>query len=405
MKTFGALQGLKVLDLTHMLAGPFCTQMLADQGAEVIKIEPLAGDSARDIYPFHPEDTLRSYSGCFQSINRNKLGIAVDLKSEQGCDIVRHLAAKSDVLVENFRVGVMDRLGLSFESLRANNEKLVYAAIRGFGDPRLGRSPYSDWPAYDTVSQAMGGVMGITGPDADTPTKVGPGVGDIMPAAMCAFGIMAAVWRARETGRGQFVDVAMVDSILSLCERIVHQQAYQGVVAGPVGNKHPLICPFGLFRAADGWVSIGCPTQVFWEKLAALMGRQGLLEDPRTQTNEIRVQNSDFVCRQVENFTSTRTKKELSDVLGGKIPFAPVYNIADILEDEHFRVREMIVEVEQPGCPSNVRVAGTPVRLSETPGKVVRRAPLLGEDTDEILSKIGMSAASISQLRERGVVA
>lgn len=405
MKTFGALQGLKVLDLTHMLAGPFCTQMLADQGAEVIKIEPLAGDSARDIYPFHPEDTLRSYSGCFQSINRNKLGIAVDLKSEQGCDIVRHLAAKSDVLVENFRVGVMDRLGLSFESLRANNEKLVYAAIRGFGDPRLGRSPYSDWPAYDTVSQAMGGVMGITGPDADTPTKVGPGVGDIMPAAMCAFGIMAAVWRARETGRGQFVDVAMVDSILSLCERIVHQQAYQGVVAGPVGNKHPLICPFGLFRAADGWVSIGCPTQVFWEKLAALMGRQGLLEDPRTQTNEIRVQNSDFVCRQVENFTSTRTKKELSDVLGGKIPFAPVYNIADILEDEHFRVREMIVEVEQPGCPSNVRVAGTPVKLSETPGKVVRRAPLLGEDTDEILSKIGMSAASISQLRERGVVA
>lgn len=405
MKTFGALQGLKVLDLTHMLAGPFCTQMLADQGAEVIKIEPLAGDSARDIYPFHPEDTLRSYSGCFQSINRNKLGIAVDLKSEQGCDIVRHLAAKSDVLVENFRVGVMDRLGLSFESLRANNEKLVYAAIRGFGDPRLGRSPYSDWPAYDTVSQAMGGVMGITGPDADTPTKVGPGVGDIMPAAMCAFGIMAAVWRARETGRGQFVDVAMVDSILSLCERIVHQQAYQGVVAGPVGNKHPLICPFGLFRAADGWVSIGCPTQVFWEKLAALMGRQDLLEDPRTQTNEIRVQNSDFVCRQVENFTSTRTKKELSDVLGGKIPFAPVYNIADILEDEHFRVREMIVEVEQPGCPSNVRVAGTPVRLSETPGKVVRRAPLLGEDTDEILSKIGMSAASISQLRERGVVA
>lgn len=401
----GALSGLRIIDFTHMLAGPYCTQMLADQGAEVFKVEPLEGDQARRIYPFHPNDTVRSFSGCFQSVNRNKLGIAIDLKSAEGRDIVRRLVDSADVVVENFRVGVLERLGLSYERLRAGNPRLVYAAVRGFGDPRLGRSPYADWPAYDIVAQAMGGIMGITGPDADTPMKVGPGVGDIMPAAMAAFGILAAVLHARRTGQGQFVDVAMVDSVLALCERIVHQHSYLGKVPHPEGNRHPMICPFGMFRASDGWVTIGCPTQAFWELLCGLIERPDLLADPRFETNELRVAHAKLVCAAIDAYTSGRSKRQLMNLLGGKIPFAPVYTIADIEDDEHFRAREMIIQVEQPGCDAPVKIAGIPVRLSETPGRVTRRAPMLGEDTDAVLADLGFASSLIGDLKRRRVIA
>ncbi len=400
----GALEGLRVVDLTHMVAGPFTTQMLADQGAQVIKVEPVEGEVTRRSYLFHTEDKLRDYGGAFQSINRNKLGIAVNIKSPEGREIVRQLASSADVLVENFRVGVMDRLGLSYESLRALNPKLVYATVRGYGDPRCGKSPYAEWPAYDSVSQAMGGIMGITGPDADTPLKVGPGVGDIMPAAMLAFGIMAAVFRAQRTGQGQFVDVAMVDGVLALCERIVHQYSYQGKVAHPEGTRHPMLSPYGIFRCADGWITIGCPTQAFWERLCELMGRADAIGDARFETNELRVRHADEVCEVVEGFTRTRTKRELMDALGGRIPFAPVYTVVDMLEDEHFRVREMLVSVEQPGCSKPVKIAGVPVRMSETPGRVRHRAPLLGEHTGQVLKELGLSEERIAQLRGQGVI-
>jgi len=219
----GALEGLRVIDLTQMLAGPFCTMMLADQGAEVIKVEPLEGDGTREIGPFHPEDRLRAFSGYFQSVNRNKLSIALDLKRSAGREIFLKLIETGQVVVENFRAGVMERLGLVYETLRERNRRIVYASIRGFGDPYTGKSPYLDWPAFDVVAQAVGGIMAITGPDAQTPTKVGPGVGDIVPAIMAAYGIMAAVWHAERSGAGQYVDVGMVDGVLSMCERILHQ--------------------------------------------------------------------------------------------------------------------------------------------------------------------------------------
>jgi crotonobetainyl-CoA:carnitine CoA-transferase CaiB-like acyl-CoA transferase len=400
----GALEGLRVIDLTQMLAGPFCTQLLADQGAEVIKIEPLSGDYTRSVGPFRSDDQLRAYGGYFQSVNRNKRSIAVDLKSAAGKEVLMSLIADADVIVENFRAGVMDRLGLSFETLRAKNPRLVYAAIRGFGDTATDASPYVNWPAYDVVAQAMGGVMAITGPNADTPLKVGPGIGDLVPAVMCAFGIMSAVYRAQRSGEGQFVDVAMVDCVLALCERIVYQYSYQGKISHPEGNHHPLLCPFGMFAARDGWVTISCPSEDFWQILCSLMDRPEMVHDVRYSTNAARVENAEAVCAAVSEFTVRHSKKELMQILGGRVPFGPVYDVRDIIEDQHFCARQMVVEVEQPGSSSPVLIAGVPIRLSGTPGSVRHRAPLLGEHTRETLSSVGYSAEQIERMTADGAI-
>ncbi|WP_315830922.1 CoA transferase [Bradyrhizobium prioriisuperbiae] len=400
----GALEGIRVIDLTQMLAGPYCTMMLADQGAEVIKVEPMEGDATRAGGPFRADDTLQLYGGYFASVNRNKKSIALDLKSPEGRAILIRLCNSADAVIENFRAGVMDRLGLSYEMLRKENPKLVYASIRGFGDPRTGRSPYTDWPAYDPVAQAMGGIMGITGPDADTPMKVGPGVGDTVPAAMAAFGVVCAILRAGRTGEGQYVDVSMVDVMLSICERIVHQRAFQGVNPHPEGNRHPLLAPFGMLKASDGWVTIAAHTDEFWKTLCGLIGRKDLVDDPRMATRQARVANKDAVYDAVGAFVGRHTKQQLKDLLGGKIPFGPVYHIDEIAGDPHFAVREMIVEVEQPGCATPVTIAGVPIRMTETPGAVRRRAPLLGEDSDEVLRAIGFAPGEIAGLRQAEVM-
>jgi crotonobetainyl-CoA:carnitine CoA-transferase CaiB-like acyl-CoA transferase len=400
----GALDGLKVVDLTLMLAGPFCTQLLADQGADVVKIEPLEGEMTRTVDPFLPEDELRAFGGYFQSVNRNKRSVAIDLKQPQGKQILLRLIDSADVVVENFRAGVMERLGLSFETLIARNPRLVYAAIRGFGDPRTGESPYSNWPAFDVVSQAMGGVMGITGPDADTPVKVGPGVGDLFPAALAAFGIVSAVHHATRTGHGQFVDVSMVDSVLALCERIIYQHSYTGEVARPQGNGHPLLCPFGMFQANDGWVTIACPTDAFWISLCKIMKRDELATDPRFDTPATRLANAAAVNGIVTSFTRAFTKSELATLLGGRVPFGPVYDARDILHDPHFVARQMLAEVEVAGTGTSVKVAGTPIKMTLTPGGVFRRAPLLGEDTREVLVASGYSDGEIASWRNQNII-
>ncbi len=400
LTTTGALAGLRVVDLTQMLAGPFCTQMLADHGADVIKVEALSGDGTRVTGPFCADDALRDFGGYFQSVNRNKRSIAVDLKTEAGREILRRLIDEADVVVENFRAGVMERLGLSYEVLRETNPRLVYGAVRGFGDPRSGASPYAQWPAYDVVSQAMGGMMGITGPDRHTPTKIGPGVGDTIPALMLCIGILAAAHRARDTGKGQFVDVAMTDAVLAMCERIVYQVSYTGAAPAPEGNRHPLLCPFGLFRARDGHVSIACATDAFWVKLACAIGREDLAHDRAFATNAARVAHQDQVIDAIEAFTIVRSKKEIGLVLGGKVPFGPVYTAAEIFADEHYAVREMLVEVEQPGSATPVKIAGVPIKLSESPGAVRRRAPMLGEHTEEILTAAGYLPHQIAKLRD-----
>ena len=400
----GTLEGIRVIDLTQMLAGPYCTQMLADQGADVIKIEPPLGDSSRKLGPYRADDQARQVGGYFASVNRNKKSIVIDLKSEEGRALLRRLVRTADVVVENYRARVMDRLGLSYESLREENPALVYAAIRGFGDPRTGESPYVDWPAFDVVAQAMGGLMGITGPDAVTPIKVGPGLGDIVPGAFAATGILAALLRAKMTGRGQFVDICMIDVVLSVCERIVHQNSYAGAIPGPEGNQHPILTPFGVFPASDGFVSIGAPTDEWWQKICCLMGREDLLADETLATNALRTKNRDRVFAILEAFTRTRSKKELLEIFGGKIPFGPVYDISDITRDPHFAARDMIVETTDPTTAAPVRLAGVPIKFSETPGRVWSGPAMLGQHTDEVLGAAGLGSDEIADLRRRKIV-
>jgi crotonobetainyl-CoA:carnitine CoA-transferase CaiB-like acyl-CoA transferase len=400
----GALTGLTVIDLTMMLAGPFCTMLLADQGANVIKVEPIAGDGTRRMGPFPPETGRHTaYGAYFQSINRGKRSIGIDLKAPAGRATFERLIRDADVLVENYRAGVMNKLGLGYEALHAINPRLVYAAIRGFGDPRTGASPYVDWPAYDVIAQAMGGIMSITGAKG-TPTKVGPGLGDTLPAALNAFGILAAVYHANRTGEGQFIDVAMYDAVLAFCERIVYQHSYLGEVPGPEGNAHPLLCPFGLFPARDGLVAIACPADQFWPPLARAMGRGELADHPEYRTNEARVAHNADVVALISGWTATLTKAELKNALGGLIPFGPVHDIADIFADPHVRVRGMLAELEHPGVERRMALAGTPIKMTVTPGAVATRAPLLGEHTDAILAAVGYSSADIQTLKQSGAI-
>lgn len=401
---FGALEGLKVLDLTQALAGPYCTQLLADHGADVLKVESPLGDGSRLMGPWRDDDTERTHGGYFQSINRNKRSIAVNLKSTEGADLIRKLVLESDVLVENFRAGVMDRLGLSWEALHEINPRLVYATIRGFGDPRTGTSPYQNWPAFDVVAQAMGGLITSTGPDPDTPTKVGPGVGDIFPATMTAFAIMSAVYRTEKTGEGQFVDVGMVDAIFSLCERNVYQYSYRDLVVKPSGNHHPLICPFGMFPAKDGWVSIACPQDHFWRSLCERLEMSEAEEDERFDTMPGRVEHREDCERIISNHTMKFTKAELTQVLGGQLPFGPVMDMGDQVHDAHFEGRDLLVEVEQPGSSRPAQLAGIAAKFEQTPGRVVHRGPYIGEHTVEVLSELGLDRSEIDRWLEEGLI-
>lgn len=401
---WGALDGVRVIDLTRMLSGPYCTMLLADQGAEVIKVESFDGDTSRGHGPYRDDDPNHEFGGYFQSVNRNKKSIVLNLKDEASIDVMRKLVASADVLVENFRSGVMERLGLSYEQLRTINPRLVYAAIRGFGDPRTGASPYDNWPAYDVVAQAMGGLIGITGPGPGEHVKVGPGIGDIFPGTMAAVGILSALHHASKTGQGQFVDVAMYDAMLALCERIVYQHSFAGAVPGPEGSAHPFFSPFGLYPAADGWVTIACPNDGFWAALTRAMGCPDLAHDERTRSKVDRAKHSEFVNDTVGAWTSRRTKAELAELLGGKVPFGPVHTVADIFADPHVQARAMLAQVEHPGSGQPSTVVGTPVHLAGTPGGVRTRAPYFGEHTDATLRELGYSPSEIEAMRQRGAV-
>jgi len=248
-------------------------------------------------------------------------------------------------------------------------------------------------------------VMGITGPDKDTPMKVGPGIGDLMPATMAAVGIVSAILRAHKTGHGQLVDVAMVDAVLSMCERIVHQHSYTGGVPAPEGNHHPLLCPFGMFPAKDGHVTLAAPTDAHWPILCRLIGRPEMGSDSRFATVQGRRANQAEIIEAVSDFTRRHTKQELLKQLGGQVPFAPVNDVRDVFADPHFAAREMIVAVPHPGLGRKARIAGVAVKMTETPGRVRHRAPLLGEHTDEYLKSIGCSAGDIARLRADKIVA
>jgi len=402
---FGSLRDLKIIDLTQLLSGPYATMMLADQGAQVIKIEPPEGEICRAAGPFRPDDELQQLGGYFHSIGRNKESVVLDLKTAEGKAALIALVRDADAIVENFRSGVMDRLGLSYETLKEVNPRLVYGCLRGFGDVRTGASPYADWPAFDVVAQAMGGLIAITGPDASTPTKVGPGVGDIVPGMFLAFGLLAAIHHARRTGVGQLVDVAMADAILALCERTVWQNSVQGLVPKPEGNHHPFFCPFGVYPARDGFVTIATMGDKLFKILCESLDAPELLSDARFRTEALRAKNRADLIDIMSGITKSFLKIELKERLGGHIPFSPIMNIAEIIEDPHFAAREMLVESDNPGGRP-VRIAGVPIKMTETPGGVRRRSPFLGENTITRLREAGLSDIEIEAvMRTRAATA
>ncbi len=295
----GPLTDVRVIDLTQALSGPFCTMLLADLGADVIKVEPPTGDFTRSGGPFTKGDSERNYGGYFASVNRSKRSIVLDLNSADDRETLFKLVETADVVVENYRVGVMDKLGVGYDALAEINPRIVYGAVRGFGDPRTGHSPYEEWPAFDVVAQAMSGLVATTGEPGTSGVRVGPSIGDTYPATLLALGIVAAVHEARNSGKGQFVDVAMYDALVALCEETIYRYSYWGRPDTPNGNVHPIHIPFGIFPTADGACALAAPT-THWPILCELIGRPELATDERTNTNRARNANRAFITEIIE---------------------------------------------------------------------------------------------------------
>ena len=384
----GPLVGIRIIDFTRALAGPFCTMLLADLGADVIKVEPPEGDFSRFSEPFPEDDDEKAFGGYFASINRNKRGVMVDLKELPERDRILALIDTADAVVENFRVGIMDRLGLGYDALHERNPRLIYAAIRGFGDPRTGESPYADWPAYDVVAQAMGGIVSMTGTDEGQVLKVGASIGDLYPGTIAALGIVSALLHAKTTGRGQFLDVSMYDAVTALCEAAVYRYTYAGTVTKPTGNSHPQLAPFDVYKTADSYCAIAAPTQNHWALLCAAIERTDLIYDPRTLSNKDRVLNAEFVKSTISRWTAERTTTRIVEELGGSVPVGPVNDAADLFSDPHLAARNMLVAVDHPGSARKVVLPNSPIHLSETPSGIYRRPPKLGEHNDEVCAEL-----------------
>ena len=384
----GPLTDIRVIDLTQALAGPYATMILSDLGADVIKVEPPKGDGTRVIGPYTEADVEHHYGGYYASINRNKRSIVLDLKNAADKAILARLVDTADVLVENYRAGIMDGLGLSYESLRARNPRLVYAAVRGFGDPRSGETPHTYWPAYDVVAQSMSGLISYTGTKDGQRVSAGPSVGDLYPATMMVIGVLGALHHVKVSGKGQFVDVAMMDALMALCESATWRYSYNGEVQPPRGTEHPSLCPFELYAANDGLVAIAAPGEGHWGELCRIIGREDMIDDERFRSSRRRVENREVVREAITAWTGVRTKEEVVDALAGRVPTGPVNDARDLFDSQHVRDRQMLVAVEHAGSDRLVLTPNTPIRFTETQGGVYRRAPKLGEHGEAILAEL-----------------
>ncbi len=387
----GPLDGVVVVDLTRVLAGPFCTMMMADMGAEVIKIErPDGGDDSRTFGPF-----LKDESAYFMSINRGKKSVTLDLKHPKGKALLVSMVKKADVLVENFKPGVMKRLGLDYEALRLHNPRLIYAASTGFGQT----GPYSARPAYDLVIQGMGGVMSITGPDAHTPTKVGSSVADIFAGVFTCIGILGALNSRHHTGHGQMVDVGMLDCMVAILENAVARFATTGKSPGPIGNRHPSIAPFCTVVTQDGMITLACGNDELWRRFCKLTGLAALIEDPRFVTNAQRVAHWEALEPLINEAMRAHTSAHwLATLQQADVPCGPINDIAALMLDPHVLARQMLVELHHPTAGA-LMVPGTPLKFSATPASVHQRAPLLGEHTQEVLKRwLGVGDVEIKAL-------
>ena len=396
----GALAGIRVIDMSHQAAGPWCTSLLGDMGADVIKVEkPGRGDSIR--YADRSGRLPPEVGGLnFQGLNRNKRGITVDIGQPAGVALVQRLVRSADVLVENFRPGVMDRHGLGWEHLRAVNPKLVYCSITAFGP----RGPLAQKPGMDLILQATGGLMGHTGEEGGPPIKSAPPVADINTGIYAAYGVCAALVARGRTGEGQHVEVSMLDAVLSLYADNAANVLTEGTKFPKFGSGHPDLVPYQAFEASDGWFIVACLTNAFYKRLAAALDRQDLLTDPRFATNPSRVEHRAHVVGVLSAIFRTQPVEHWIALLERHdIPTCRVNRLEEILAHPQIAANELIVERSDPQR-GRISVLGPPVKLSGTPTRFERLAPMLGEHTDEVLHEAGLSDADIARLRSAKVV-
>jgi CoA:oxalate CoA-transferase len=391
------LEGITVLDLTRVLAGPYCTMMLQDMGADVLKIEmPETGDDARHFGPFKEGRSLY-----FVSINRGKKSMTLNLKSDQGKEILRRLVKGADVLVENFRPGVMEKLGFGWDALHKLNPRLVYASSSGYGHT----GPDSQKPAYDILAQAEGGVMSVTGWPGQAPVRVGCSIGDITAALFTSNGILSALYQRESTGEGQRVDVSMLDCQVAILENALARYQVTGVPPQPLGNRHPTITPFQAFRAKDDYIVVAMGNDALWQSFCAAVEREELATDERFATNRSRTDHIEELTTELEPLFGARSVAEWSALLSeAKIPHSRINTIDKVMEHPQVLARNMVVDVEDP-VAGTVRIAGNPIKMSSLPDEPSRPpVPELGEHTREVLSGLGFSVAEISSLEEAGAV-
>jgi CoA:oxalate CoA-transferase len=392
------LEGVRVLDFTWALAGPFATMQLADLGAEVVKVEyPKLEERQRGFGPY-----FEGISTFFFSPNRGKKGICIDLRREEGKQLVLELVRHVDVVAENFRPGTMERLGLGYERLRAENPRLIYAALSGFGQT----GPYRDLPAVDAVAQAMGGTMSLNGEPDGPPMRVGVSIGDMVGGLYLALGILAALRARDRTGEGQFLDVALMEAQMALCENAIVRHSAFGEAPSRIGSRHPLVAPFGPFPTADGWIVIANVKD--WELFCAVIDRDDLAHDPRFQTNEERVRHVEALEAELAEALRRRTTADWFDILvrADCCSVGKVNTIADLFSDPHVQARGALVDIPLPyGKPGSLKLPNTPIRLSKTPARVGRPMPGHGEHTDEILREwLGWSDERVAEYRQAGII-
>lgn len=375
-----ALEGMKILDFTRVYSGPYCTMLLADLGAEVIKVEAVGrGDDTRSFAPIKDGE-----SGYFMYLNRNKKSLSLDLKSEKGRKVAKDLIAWADIVIENFSPGTMDRLGLGYEVAKEVNPQIIYASISGFGQD----GPYKDKVAYDAVAQAMGGMTYLTGNAGNDPVRVGPAISDAATGVHMAVAILSAVLYRERSGKGQYIDVAMMDTVFSMLENFVSIKTMTGKNPERSGNSNPSSAPYNMYKTKESHIVIATANNSLFQKLSEAMGHPELVEDERFLTNPLRKQNEKELDALVEAWTMTHTNQEIEEILNAvRVPVASLKSVEELIEDPQIACRGMLIEHDNPVI-GKVKFPGNPLKLQETPPDTSTRAPMLGEHTEEILTGV-----------------
>ena len=392
------LNGVRVLDLTRVLAGPFCTMNLADLGAEVIKVElPGHGDDSRHFAPILPSGD----SGYYYSVNRGKLSVTIDLREPEGAAVFLALVAKSDVVVENFSAGTMERFKLGYDRLRATNPRIIMCSISGFGQT----GPMASAPAYDIVAQALGGTMSITGAAGGEPMRCGVSIGDLSAALYGVIGILAAL-RVRETsGEGRHIDVAMLDCQVAMLEDALARYSVSGKVPGRIGTRHPSITPFQQFHAADGYFVAGAGNESIWQRMCDAIGMPELKSDPRFARNPDRTAHHPELEAILARKFATGSRDHWLRLLGdASVPCAPIADVAEVTRNEHLQARHMILHADHPSFAELI-VPGSPIKTAGSTAEPATHAPVLGENTDQVLARLlGYDATRLRELRDRKII-